>query len=81
MFTRTFDKYKHESFLNLKTFSDGLPFAYMLTSIQFFVGITDELEVNPEKWTQKLANLKRILSKMENYVENEAQKILKINDL
>jgi hypothetical protein len=39
MFTRTFDRYKHESFLNLKTFSDGLPFASMLSTIDFFCGI------------------------------------------
>lgn len=81
MFTRTFDRYKHESFLNLKTFSDGLPFAFMLSSIEYFVGIPEELEVDAEKWTQKLANLKKLIAKMETYVETQGQKSLRINDL
>jgi hypothetical protein len=55
--------------LNLKTFSDGLPFAFMLSSIEYFVGIPEELEVDAEKWTQKLANLKKLIAKMETYVE------------
>lgn len=43
MFTRTFGRYKHESFLNLETFSDGMPFAHILSSIHFFTGLVSEL--------------------------------------
>ncbi len=46
MFTRTFKKYKHESFLNLGTYSDGLPFADMLSSIQYFDEMNKELDSN-----------------------------------
>lgn len=55
--------------IKLDHFTDGLPFAHMLMHSDTISLSMGELEVNSGKWISKVSNLKKILTKINNFME------------
>ncbi len=67
--------------LKLEHFSDGLPFAHMLIHSDTISLSLGELEVNNGKWIAKVGNLKKMLSKINGFMEVVNEKTDRIKDI
>lgn len=63
-FALTFPELKSYQQLDLDTFTNGLPFCHMLADSKIIEISADDLDQKGGKWINKVANLKKILSKI-----------------
>lgn len=80
MFIKRFPQYENENMTPSK-FTDGWAFATMLQSAEQFKLSYSDLDQSTQKWTFKLANLKKIINKIEEYFEDTVRKGIKTKDI
>lgn len=80
-FAFTFPEIKSYSHLEPEHFTDGLIFCQMLAHSKMLDLSLDDLDRNCAKWINKIANLKKILTKIKPFFEKRLLKTDKIEDI
>ena len=79
-FASTFSPYQHRKLTNLNEFSSGLVFGHMLATVEHFPLGERQLQTDCQRWIQRLTNLKKLVQKIEVYV-NDSGKQVKTKDI